>query len=103
MNSTIEGTNGGSAAELRLAILHQAGKAGAKAGKVFRVAMASADPNYMMIYGVTPLAPVSFSDIGMASIEELEDTFKELDFAISTNDSAEIKKHLARLSSNSLL
>ena len=103
MNSTIEDINRGSAAEIRLAILHQAGKAGSKAAKVFLDAMASADPNHMMISEGTPFTPVSFSNIGMASIAELEDTFEELDFAISINDSVGIKKHLSRLLGNSLL
>lgn len=84
-------------AEERLAWLHRVKKAGAASAKMFSDAIESGDDYHRMVFEGAELIPMSFSDIGMSSIEELVQAFTDLDSALVRCANKEIEVHLARL------
>ena len=87
----------GHKAEERLAWLHRAKNAGVESAKMLSDAIESNDEHHMMVFPGVELIPMSFSDIGMNSIEELVQAFADLDDALARRDNKAIEVHLAKL------
>ncbi len=87
----------GHKAEERLARMHQIKRTGSATAKMFMDALRSNDPEYCMCLGEVKLIPMSFTDIGMSSSDELVNEFALLDAAVAAFDTNDIERHLARL------
>lgn len=87
----------GRKAEERLARMHQIKRAGKATAKMLMDTLRVNDPEYCMYLSKTEFIPMSFTDIGMNSSDELVKEFALLDAAVAAFNSADIERHLARL------
>lgn len=84
-------------AEMRLARIHQVASSAQSTGKSVEDAFAQVDPTYNICFGFTEPITMSYKDIHMRSIAELEEIFEQLDLALGRNDRIEVHTYLQRL------
>lgn len=87
----------GREAEERLSWMHRAKNAGIESAKILNEAIENDNEYHMMTFSDVELTPMSFSDIGMNSIEELVQAFTDLDDAMARHDNKALEVHLAKL------
>ena len=84
-------------AAVRLAYLHLTKREGATAQEVLSDAQKGIDSERFAACNLAEHTPVLFNEIGMNSIEELIQTFADLDLALKNKDEEESLIHLAKL------